>query len=338
MENNSKPKDHTNVEALGSYQHSRKTDKSCKPVRKFIYIKTMKTGSSTLACILLRYGLKNELIAALQQKPSPVICYNVSSGSYDIMRYNCKNFPGYDFMANHILYHRAAMEGIVKNAKYITILRSPNTMIRSRFFYTNMFESIRNLRNSPSESNPFLTYLKSLEPSGNTDPRCCEPPQGNDLSRRLGVCAKSRKELTDKIRQLDKELDLVLLTEYYDESLILLKKMMCWEYEDIVYYPLKVNKNPLPPITGKMKSIIDKISIADMQLYNHFNKTLWEKVKNYDGDFEADLTEFHNIKKRITEKCDSEPISDYCNLFYMDTFPMTKLLYSKQLKWLCPNP
>ncbi|XP_070567028.1 galactosylceramide sulfotransferase-like [Ptychodera flava] len=335
MENNSKPKDHTNVEALGSYQHSRKAEKSCKPVRKFIYIKTMKTGSSTLACILLRYGLKNELIAALQQTPSPWISYNVSSGSYDIMRYNCKNFPGYDFMANHIIYHRAAMERIVKNAKYITILRSPYTLIRSRFFYMNMFAKIRN---SPSESNPFLTYLKSLEPSGSTDPRCCEPPQGNDLSRRLGVCAKNCEELPDKIRQLENELDLVLLTEYYDESLILLKKLMCWEFEDIVYYPLKVNKNPLPPITGKMKSIIDNISIVDMHLYNHFNKSLWEKVENYDGNFEEDLAEFRHIKKTITEKCENEPLSDNCNLFYMNTFPMAKLLYSKQLKYLCTSP
>ncbi|XP_070567027.1 galactosylceramide sulfotransferase-like [Ptychodera flava] len=333
MQNSSTTKEQPSVNVTN--QHSRKTGKPCKPVRKFIYIKTMKTGSSTLACILFRYGLKNRLIAALQQQGAAIIGYSVSSHSYNILQYDCKSFPGYDFIANHILYRRAAMENIIKDAKYITIMRSPYTRLRSKFFYSNDF---KHHIDTSLEPNPFLAFLKLLERSGNTERECCCVAHGaNDLSSRLGVCATNREDLADNIRQLDKELDLVLLTEYYDESLILLKKLMCLEFEDIVYYPQKVNKDPLPPITGKMKSIIDKISIADIHLYNHFNKTFWEKVKNYDGDFEADLAEFRNIKKRITEKCENEPLSDYCNLLYMDTLPITKLVYNRQLKFLCTN-
>ncbi|XP_070567024.1 galactosylceramide sulfotransferase-like [Ptychodera flava] len=227
------------------------------------------------------------------------------------------------------------MEKIVKNAKYITILRSPYTRIRSNFFYSNKFE---HLRNSPSESNPFLAYLQSLEPPDNIQQKCCEFREGNDLSNRLGVCATKLELLNANILQLDRELDMVLLNEYYDESLILLKKLMCWEFEDIVYYPQKVNKNRLPSITGKMKNIIDKIAIADMQLYNHFNKTFWEKVKNYDGDFEADLAKYRKIKKRIIDECENEPTSDYCNLFFMDTKPITKVVYNKQLNLQCSKP
>ncbi|XP_070567025.1 galactosylceramide sulfotransferase-like [Ptychodera flava] len=335
MMENSKPNEQLKLKALSTDQHSPKKEKQCKPIRKFIYIKTVKTGSSTLACILFRYGLKNGLIAAVEQRGSPVINFNFSSKSYNIVSYNCKNFTGFDLIANQIIYRRAEMEKIVKDAKYITILRSPYTRIRSNFFYSNKFE---HLRNSPSDSNPFLAYLKSLEPPDNTQQKCCESREGSDLSHRLGVCATKLELLNANIRQLDRELDLVLLNEYYDESLILLKKIMCWEFEDIVYYPQNVNKNRLPPITGKMKNIIDKIAIADMQLYNHFNKTFWEKVKNYDGDFEADLAKYRNIKKRITEECENEPTSDYCNLFYMDATPMTKVVYDKQLNLQCSKP
>ncbi|XP_070565525.1 galactosylceramide sulfotransferase-like [Ptychodera flava] len=319
-----------------THQHSWKTEKPCKPFRKFIYIKTMKTGSSTLACILFRYGLKNGLIAALQQRAGARIVYRASSENYNILQYDCKNFQGYDFIANHIFYHRAAMENIVKDAKYITILRSPYTRLRSKFFYSNKY---RHYIDPASEPNPLLAFLKLLERSGSTEQDCCcVSLEANDLSRRLGVCATNREDLTDNIQQLDRELDLVLLTEYYDESLILLKKLMCWEFEDIVYHSQKIYKNPLPPITSKMKSIVDKISIADLQLYNHFNKTFWEKVKNYDGDFEADLAEFRNIKKKVTEKCENAPTSQYCNLLFMDTLPTTRLIYDKQLKFLCTNP
>ena len=41
-------------------------------------------------------------------------------------------------------------------------------------------------------------------------------------------------------RELDRQFDLVLILEYFDESLILLQNLMCWSTEDLVY--LKQNE------------------------------------------------------------------------------------------------
>jgi len=35
---------------------------------------------------------------------------------------------------------------------------------------------------------------------------------------------------------------MVLITEYYDESLIMMRRQFCWELSDIVYLALKVRK------------------------------------------------------------------------------------------------
>ena len=39
---------------------------------------------------------------------------------------------------------------------------------------------------------------------------------------------------------IKRQMDFVLITEYMDESLVLLKRKWCWDMEDILYLPAKV--------------------------------------------------------------------------------------------------
>ncbi|XP_070576254.1 galactose-3-O-sulfotransferase 3-like [Ptychodera flava] len=304
----------------------------CQPINKFIFVKTEKTGGSTLASLLFRYGLKNNLVAALHPDGWFAIKYNKSSESYAVVHYNCTDFPGYDFIANHIIYKRVAMENIIENATYITILRSPYNHIRSRFFFYKRYKPFRNLT---TDSESFSAYLKSKK--HNFDVHGSVSWDLNSLSDRLGILQSERALLMDSIKKIDQEFDLVMLTEYFDESLILLRKLMCWDFEDILYYSQKVHKTALPTVTIAMKNIIDKLSTVDIQLYNHFNTTFWKRVRNYEGDFEADLTKFRKLKRNVTDKCELERKSDFCNLFIMDDYPITKVTYERQLEWMCTD-
>jgi len=40
------------------------------------------------------------------------------------------------------------------------------------------------------------------------------------------------------IDELTEKIDLVLIMEYFDESLVLLKRELCWELDDVVYFKL----------------------------------------------------------------------------------------------------
>ena len=40
---------------------------------------------------------------------------------------------------------------------------------------------------------------------------------------------------------IKREMDFVLITEYMDESLVLLKRQWCWDLKDILYLPAKVS-------------------------------------------------------------------------------------------------
>ena len=45
-----------------------------------------------------------------------------------------------------------------------------------------------------------------------------------------------------KINEIDETFDLVLLTEKYNESIILLKDLLCWDYNDLRGLTLNVHK------------------------------------------------------------------------------------------------
>ena len=50
----------------------------------------------------------------------------------------------------------------------------------------------------------------------------------------------NEEEITELIENISKRFDLVLIAEYFDESLVLMKRMLCWDFEDIVYVKHKV--------------------------------------------------------------------------------------------------
>ena len=50
-------------------------------------------------------------------------------------------------------------------------------------------------------------------------------------------------EVEEKIRQLDSQLHLVLIAEYFDESLVLLAKLMCWDLTDVRYLKQNARKS-----------------------------------------------------------------------------------------------
>ena len=45
------------------------------------------------------------------------------------------------------------------------------------------------------------------------------------------------------INYLNKEFDLVMIMDYFDKSLVLLKRLLCWEIDDILYVKLNERKD-----------------------------------------------------------------------------------------------
>ena len=64
-----------------------------------------------------------------------------------------------------------------------------------------------------------------------------------DLGMNVGDMEKN-EELIQVIKNLEKDFDLVLIAERFDESLVVLKEEFCWSLEDIQY--MNVSKRTPP--------------------------------------------------------------------------------------------
>ena len=46
--------------------------------------------------------------------------------------------------------------------------------------------------------------------------------------------------VTQAIKEMDDNFTLILLTDFFDESLIMMKHLLCWDWDDIVYIKFKM--------------------------------------------------------------------------------------------------
>ena len=251
--------------------------------------------------MLFRYGEDRNLTFVLPQKPI----------SFHWPQYfHLSNImPLYTEQGRILCCHTRYNKGPVnllfpKNkSKYFTILRNPINHFESVFNYFKFFDALR-LRN---HSNPIRSFLR-------------DPPAFNRMnfnSRQflylirnpsmfnLGLNHKyfqNRSAVMRFITFVDQEFDLILINEYFDESLILLKNLLCWDFVDILYVKQKV-RGQKTRLSREMKANILSWNQADALLYDHFNRTLWRKILQAGPKFYDDLRLFREKNKILEENC-----------------------------------
>lgn len=116
---------------------------------------------------------------------------------------------------------------------------------------------------------------------------------------RKNIIKQTIKELYDKFT-------LVLIYEYIDESLVLLKRRLCWEFDDILYLNFHhANQNTWNKknMSSELKEKILQWNQADTQLYDFFNRSLWREI-HYEGkEFWNDLHEFKKLRQETENDC-----------------------------------
>ncbi|XP_033095833.1 galactose-3-O-sulfotransferase 3-like, partial [Anneissia japonica] len=137
-------------------------------------------------------------------------------------------------LASHSLYNRPEMDAVFGDALYVTILREPAAQFESAFAFFNM---AKDLHLEQAES-PIGTFMRN--------PKRYMGMQGfryseralNDQFRVLGLPSSAFLDeslIRYKFKQLEVQFDLVMINEYFDESLILLKNIFCWQFDDMLY-------------------------------------------------------------------------------------------------------
>ncbi|XP_071952710.1 galactosylceramide sulfotransferase-like [Antedon mediterranea] len=298
----------TNVDLLTNKQMAYNANQinraqTCEPKKNIVFLKTHKTGGSTIWWIMQNFALQNKLqvvvpITGLSFSDKSITT-NVVRRLFSPMGIRKGDYTNYKYnvFSIHARFNRDVFDSFMKkNTTYVTILRNPVTQFESAFDYFSIGGRKGNKTSRLREwmEHPFLNWKKSK----------MKFATHNCQIRDLGINPSllNANDIITKIKKLDTDFDFVMITEMFDESLIILKKMMCWRFEDIVYFPKKKRYSQV----SLSKDLVLKIgnwNALDMKLYDYFRRRFDDHVKNYGPNFQSDLDAFRKIKSFLSNVC-----------------------------------
>ena len=188
-----------------------------------MFIKTHKTGSSTVTSILHRYGDKHNLVFALPPHGQNGLNWPWS------MRVDVPKGVQPNTVCHHGRYDRQMLERIMpRDTVYITILRHPVKQFESAFSYYGF----NRLLGIHDKGDSFVDFLE--KPVKNLVQYVLSENLRNNSQRMklirngmafdLGLNSNNFEdsaEIDSFLKKLKNEFDLVLIAEFFDQSLLL---------------------------------------------------------------------------------------------------------------------
>ncbi|XP_077170291.1 galactose-3-O-sulfotransferase 4 isoform X2 [Paroedura picta] len=255
---------------------------SCQPRQHLVFLKTHKTGSSTIVNLLHRFGDSQGLRFALPAHyqfsyPNPFQARRVKG-------WHPKGHP-FDILCHHMRFKLLEVRVCARVQKvvppdsfYFSIVRDPVALAESAFsYYRGVAPAFRRAGTLPE----FLASPHHFYQPGE---------RGNHYARNLlwfdfGLdppASPGSAVIKATLEELEHIFHLVLLTEHMDESLVLLRHALCWTLDDVVAFRHNLRSPEsvytLEPSTAAR---LRAWNYLDWHLYTHFNRTFWARVAHF---------------------------------------------------------
>jgi hypothetical protein len=311
-----------------------------KPKQNVFFLKTHKTGSTTVQNLLLRYGEANNLTFALPKQ----------SGAH-MFNYNLKFNPSlvrpsptgeYNILCNHLHFNAAGVHELMpRDTKFIAIVRHPVELFESVMSYYS--DEVRAFQRLPGNdvAAKMKNFLDAPRKYYGYDAAHYEKFAKNGMTWDFGFDNEEEEDavIQRRIQYLDKVFDLVLITDYFEESIVLLKEELCWTTEEVTFLKANSRKRESQSagqnlLDSKYKEKLLEWNKADWKLYQHFNATFTKKVEAFGVKrMEQEVAKLKDANTMIQDRC----ISDEKGTSFFNSIPLTRYkLKNKSDAW-CNN-
>ncbi|XP_071040423.1 galactosylceramide sulfotransferase-like [Parasteatoda tepidariorum] len=251
---------------------------SCKPRKNIVFLKTHKCASSSIQNIFTRYGYRHGLNFVLPMKGSYI--GHPEPFNWTMVPNPRKYGLHYNILTHHCRFnYEEIRRKFPDNVVFVTIVRNPVDLFESLF-------SFYNLQHFYKER--FDTLGKHEKPKGFYDKRMGNKIGFNQMLFDLGFDDKlftNETMIMDYIRFLDSVFDLVMVRERMDESLVLLRELLCWDMDDVIVFHLNArNQRYKKKMSSELHQRLLKFNNADMMLYKYFLNRLSERIHIFGTD------------------------------------------------------
>ncbi|XP_053716254.1 galactose-3-O-sulfotransferase 3 [Synchiropus splendidus] len=266
------------------------------------FLKTHKTASTTVQNILFRFAERNNLTVALPvQACGHQFCYPRTFSSHFVHPHTLPP----NIIASHMRFYKPELQRLMPNDTiYVTIVREPASMFESSFsYYTQHCQSFKRVPNASLDA--FLEepwrYYRPEEKDSMYARNTLTFDLGGDKDRP----ATDVEYAKNFVAEVDRVFSLVMIAEYFDESLVLLRHLLSWELDDILYVKLNMRmpnskKNLTPSLPAKIRAW----NSLDARLYDHFNASLWKQLSTLGLGYVAkEVRLLRQAQERLMRSC-----------------------------------
>ncbi|XP_074154023.1 galactose-3-O-sulfotransferase 2 isoform X2 [Sminthopsis crassicaudata] len=250
------------------------------PVTNIMFLKTHKTASSTVMNILYRFTEKRNLTVAL---PAGQL-FHLGYPWLFLTKYveGFKDLNGtFNIMCNHLRFNPTEVEKVMpNNTFYFSILRNPIAQLESAFVYYKDYVPAFQKTKSLNEflASPLKYYSEALSMKNIYAKNNMWFDFGYDNNR------QGKGYVRDAIREIQRRFQLILISDYFDESMVLLRNTLHWELDDVVYFKLNSrSEETIQNLTRENQERVKEWCALDWELYQHFNRTFWQKLREVVG-------------------------------------------------------
>jgi len=282
-----------------------------------VFFKTHKTGSTTLGSIFFRFGARHGCK------------FMVGMEHYTILQRDSASFGVGSNI--HLQHHRPlglsfdelvdTYSLYIRNPLFVSVLRNPMDRYISayRYFWEPYFSS------------KFFQFLQDKR-------------YHNQQAIDFGLHNSTlMTQFFSSGGSFDK-MGPVLITEYFDEGLLLMKRKFNWDLQDILYIKLFdscatqrnhdgkfVKCGPLVEASSDMyRKLITENNALDQVLYDAFLARYKEEVASMGPDFEEELKQFRMLRGALVDYCKDDLAAflknreayltgvNYCTQFVLD--------------------
>ncbi|KAI8487060.1 hypothetical protein Bbelb_353200 [Branchiostoma belcheri] len=297
-----------------------------RPRQKYVFIAPHKVGASTSCTIFQRYAISRKIPMMLPIQ-GVVLSWGVSPTEEEYIHTPDEQ---YHALMNHFTYNKTWLRSkFPADTAYISIVRDPSEQLRSAMNYYYLPELLK-----IKSENPLKTFLKNpwryknrsevnfahcnvtWDPSRNfmafdlgypTEGVEDKQPDGqpNNSEKTQAMCSNEPERALRYVNELEADFTLVMLLDHLDESYVLLKRLMCWELQDVLYVTKNNRSYSFKEYVPSDKEIamLRRWKAVDYLLHDTFNKSLWNKIAAQGPGFFEEVQHFKKINKLVNTHC-----------------------------------
>ena len=291
-------------------------------IRQVVFAKIHKAASSTVQNILVRFSLLRGLDILLPKTGNHINEFQPEIDPHALIE--SSNGKSFDILCNHLVFNEEEIANYIPLYAFkFGILRAPLSQALSALRYyatfytypgTPLDKALRKYGQDPVDG--FLNHPQEFCDE-NFKPNICY--LNNRMSMDLGLSAyglrsfkRNHTEVQEFVAKVDRQFDLMLLFEYFDESMILLRRYLNWEMKDVIY--IKVNAAPFkskyvwnrkPVLNSAQTAKFQEWEAVDIALYDYFSAKFFRKIGE-EHSFNDEVEAFKQIRSTVENFCQNE--------------------------------